>query len=81
MAANNTNPDFLPGEDFFTIFALFFPAMTGLLAGANMSGDLRDAARDIPRGTFISIAIASLGNISRSQILRLDSHSFICCPM
>lgn len=60
VAANNTNPDFLPGQDFFTVFAIFFPAMTGLLAGANMSGDLRDPGKDIAYGTFISVAIASL---------------------
>jgi len=41
---------------FETIFAIFFPAVTGFTAGVAMSGDLRDPKKDIPRGTIAAIA-------------------------
>ncbi|CAG5917464.1 unnamed protein product [Menidia menidia] len=56
----NFGPDFREEETFFSVFAIFFPAATGILAGANISGDLTDPQSAIPKGTLLAILITGL---------------------
>ena len=40
-----------------TVFAIFFPAVTGFTAGIAMSGDLKNPKKDLPLGTIASISV------------------------
>ena len=53
-------PNYSPGVGFWTVFAVFFPAVTGITVGASMSGDLKEPGVSIPRGTLASIFVTAL---------------------
>jgi solute carrier family 12 sodium/potassium/chloride transporter 2 len=50
----------LHNEDFFYVFAIVFPAFTGMTAGVGLSGDLKDPKRSIPIGTLAATFIGMI---------------------
>nr|XP_031528566.1 solute carrier family 12 member 6 [Vicugna pacos] len=49
---------------FTLLVGIFFPSVTGIMAGSNRSGDLKDAQKSIPIGTILAILTTSIVYLS-----------------
>lgn len=70
-------------EPFWTVFAVFFPAVTGIMAGVNMSGDLKDPTRALPIGTIAAVVTGYLIYMTLPMFLamRANSSTLIADPL
>ncbi len=71
--ARNVSPS---GElPFWVGFAIFFPAVTGVMAGLGLSGDLRDSLKSIPRGSILAVLVGFVVYLSLPIFLAMSADS------
>jgi len=72
-------------QDLQTVFAILFNGCTGIMAGANISGDLADASRAIPVGTMaasgftfvVYVLLFTMTAASCTSALLLNDYSYM----
>nr|CAH0110870.1 unnamed protein product [Daphnia galeata] len=50
-------------QNFISVFSVYFPSNIGILAGANVSGNLKNPNKAIPKGTILAIIICSMSYV------------------
>lgn len=73
----------IPQISFWPLFALFFPAVTGIEAGISMSGDLKNPSRSLPLGTIAAVVVGYISYLLLALFLtsRVSADLLISHPM
>ncbi|PKP19326.1 MAG: amino acid permease [Bacteroidetes bacterium HGW-Bacteroidetes-21] len=73
---NLFNAEFRNMDDFFVVFAIVFPAFTGMTAGVGLSGDLKNPAKSIPFGTTTATIVGMIIYVFVVYKLALSASAF-----
>ncbi len=73
LSLENTESFQIPKIPFWTLFAIFFPTVTGIEGGLSFSRRLKNPSKSIPRGILSAILLAYLVYLSIAYVLTIKA--------
>ncbi len=80
-------PAYITKHGFWWLYAIYFPSVTGFIAGINMSGDLRDPGESMVKGTLYSLLVCFIvyfleiilygGGFARSSLIDMPFRTMV----